>query len=184
MAKGSKAPKLKVYCTAVGFYDALVAVPSQKAALKAWGTSTDLFAAGRATVVEDPAKQEEALTNPGQVIKRLRAGEAEMLAEVDREREKAARSGAKRNAKAARPRSPDPLPDRSELDAVERTIAAAERQLAERLEGITAERAELDAREAAVRSEGETTLKELGRTRERLRSAYDRAMERRRSQAG
>lgn len=177
-------PKLKVYFTAVGFYDALVAAPSQKAALKAWGTSTDLFAAGRAIVVEDTAEQKEALATPGQVIKRLRAGQAEMLAEVEREREreKAERAGAKRQAKIAREKAPAPLPDRSELDAVERAIAAAEAQLAERLETIAAERAELEALEAAVRSEREFKLKELGRTRVRLHLAYDRAMVKRRPQ--
>lgn len=51
MARG---PKLKVFCTPRGFHNALVAAPSQKAALKAWGTTTDLFAAGRASVVGDP----------------------------------------------------------------------------------------------------------------------------------
>ena len=38
--------KLKVYCTPVGFHDAYVAAPSQKAALQAWGAKTNLFAQG------------------------------------------------------------------------------------------------------------------------------------------
>ena len=38
--------KLKVFRTPIGFHDAYVAAPSQKAALQAWGTDTDLFARG------------------------------------------------------------------------------------------------------------------------------------------
>jgi hypothetical protein len=84
MARGAKAPRLKVYRTAMGFDDALVAAPNQKAALQAWGTSTDLFAAGRAAVVDDPAEGAEALAHPGQVVRRPRPGEAELLAEMRR----------------------------------------------------------------------------------------------------
>lgn len=84
MASGAKAPRLKVYRTAMGFDDALVAAPNQKAALQAWGTSTDLFAAGRAAVVDDPVEGAEALAHPGQVVRRPRPGEAELLAEMRR----------------------------------------------------------------------------------------------------
>jgi len=72
----AKAPRLKVYSTAVGFHDAIVAAPSQAAALRAWGTTTDLFGAGRASLVEDDAIRAEALARPGEVIKRLRGDEA------------------------------------------------------------------------------------------------------------
>ena len=43
MPKAKRKPKLKVYSTPIGFHDALVAAPSQKAALEAWGAGTNLF---------------------------------------------------------------------------------------------------------------------------------------------
>src|SRR4051794_30850602 len=70
---------LKVFRTPVGFYDAVVAAPSQKAALAAWGTTTNLFASGDACAVGDPALQSEALAHPGEVIKKPRGDVAAML---------------------------------------------------------------------------------------------------------
>ena len=48
-------PALKVYRTPIGFHDAYVAAPSQKAALQAWGSDANLFARGVAELVTDPA---------------------------------------------------------------------------------------------------------------------------------
>ena len=63
---------LKVYRMAVGFHDAYVAAPSQKAAAEAWGSDIAVFARGEAELVTDPKLMEEPLANPGKVIKRLR----------------------------------------------------------------------------------------------------------------
>ena len=52
MAKPRKT-KLKVFRTPIGFHDAYVAAPSQKAALEAWGSDSNLFAAGVAELVTD-----------------------------------------------------------------------------------------------------------------------------------
>ena len=48
---------LKVFRTPIGFHDAYVAAPSQKAALEAWGVRQDLFKEGQAAVADDPAAQ-------------------------------------------------------------------------------------------------------------------------------
>ena len=64
------APKLKVFRTHLGFYDVIVAAPSQKAALEAWGAGSNLFDHGFASVVADPALMEAALRKPGVVLKR------------------------------------------------------------------------------------------------------------------
>ena len=72
--------KLKVYCTSIGFHDAYVAAPSQKAALEAWGSSADLFARKQAQAVDDPALMAEPMARPGEVIKRLRGSTEEHLA--------------------------------------------------------------------------------------------------------
>ena len=73
-------PKLKVFRTSTGFHDAYVAAPSQKAALVAWGTESNLFTQGLAEQVTDEASTAEALAHPGVVIKKLRGTEAEHLA--------------------------------------------------------------------------------------------------------
>ena len=71
MAKAKTATrkgKLKLFKTVIGFHDAYVAAPSQKAALEAWGASTDLFGAKLAERVDDPAICEAAFDRPGAII--------------------------------------------------------------------------------------------------------------------
>jgi hypothetical protein len=61
---------LKVFRAHLGFYDTIVAAPSQKAALAAWGSKRDLFRQGFATVTSDAGAVGEALKNPGIVLRR------------------------------------------------------------------------------------------------------------------
>lgn len=68
---------LKVYRTPIGFHDAYVATPSQKAALEAWGADANLFARGSAEQVTEAELMQEPLANPGKIIKRPRGSEAE-----------------------------------------------------------------------------------------------------------
>jgi hypothetical protein len=63
-------PARKVYEAHLGFYDTVVAAFSQKSALAAWGSSTDLFKMGIARVTDDPAKVKAALAKPGLVLRR------------------------------------------------------------------------------------------------------------------
>ena len=172
----AKAPKLKVYCMPAGFYDALVAAPSQAAALKAWGTTTNLFAVGRASLVEDETIQAEALARPGEVIKRMRGDEAAMLGPEPAEPFEA-RSAENRkptpNAVAPKPRRPPP--DRSKLDAAERALADAEAEFAATMGELAIERADLDRRESQARHAGEKRMEVLRRERERAAAAYQRA---------
>ena len=60
----------KVYEAHLGFYDTVVAAFSQKSALAAWGSSTDLFRMGIARITNDPAKAKAALSKPGLVLRR------------------------------------------------------------------------------------------------------------------
>jgi hypothetical protein len=84
MAKKPKKPerarKLKVFRTPIGFHDAYVAAPSQKAALEAWGADSNIFAQGIAEQVTDPKLMEEPLSLPGEVIRRVRGSHEEHLA--------------------------------------------------------------------------------------------------------
>ncbi len=129
---------LKVYRTPIGFHDAYVAAPSQKAALKAWGSDADLFARGVAEVVTDPALTAEPLARPGAVIRRLRGTVEEQLA--------AAPPGSVRARKAASPRVTPPRPDRAALDAAERALAAAEAGVGHPDHALAGEAAALAAR--------------------------------------
>ena len=62
--------KLKTYQTSLGFYDQAIAAPSMKAALQAWGASSNLFHQGAATETDDPDIVAATLAKPGVVLRR------------------------------------------------------------------------------------------------------------------
>nr|WP_260597065.1 hypothetical protein [Sphingomonas sp. ZFBP2030] len=162
---------LKVYRTPIGFHDAYVAAPSQKAALAAWGTTHNLFARGVAEIVTDPELTAEALAAPGTVIKRSRGTAAEQIAALppDAPRAKAAAPKPVKRKPAA------PRPHRKPLDAAEAAIAqakerhdAAARDLAARLAALQEERQTLDRDHRAE-------IARLEEARERVAAVYEEA---------
>jgi hypothetical protein len=64
------ARKLKVFQTSQGFFDLAIAAPSMKAALEAWGASSNLFHQGFAKESEEDAVIAAAMTKPGIVLRR------------------------------------------------------------------------------------------------------------------
>ena len=108
--------KLKVFSAPQGFYETVVAVPSQKAALEAWGTRQNLFAEGMAKVETDPDAVKAALAHPGQVLSRPAGGEGEFKPSGSAAPIKAPkaspkpRSGARPVAQKGRP-APQPAPE-------------------------------------------------------------------------
>jgi hypothetical protein len=64
------ARKLKTYQTSVGFFDLAIAAPSMKAALEAWGSSSNLFHQGFAKEVDDPEVVAATMQRPGVILKR------------------------------------------------------------------------------------------------------------------
>lgn len=62
--------KRKVYQTSQGFYDLALAAPSMKAALEAWGASSNLFHQGFAKEADDDDIIAAAMAKPGIVLKR------------------------------------------------------------------------------------------------------------------
>src|SRR5205807_3113033 len=70
--KPTKKPtrKLKTYQTSLGFYDQAVAAPSMKAALEAWGASSNLFHQGAARETDDPDIVAATMASPGVVLRR------------------------------------------------------------------------------------------------------------------
>lgn len=61
---------LKTYITAAGFYDLAIAAPSRTAALKAWGSRSNLFQQGLANSTDDPGIVAATRANPGVVLRR------------------------------------------------------------------------------------------------------------------
>ncbi|MDO7843562.1 HlyD family secretion protein [Sphingomonas immobilis] len=167
--------KLKVYRTPIGFHDAYVAAPSQKAALEAWGSSHNLFARGIAEIVEDPALTKEPLDNPGRVIKRSRGTTAEQIAALLPAKQSASEKGsddapdvAKPESRSRRAAKPKPRPSHDAVDAAEADFAELADRHAEADRALKAEQAALDRRRAELE-------KAQAAEREKAQAALDRA---------
>ena len=188
---------LKVFRLPIGFHDAYVAAPSQKAAAEAWGSDIAVFARGEAELVTDPKLAEEPLASPGKVIKRLRGTAEEQIAALGPEEAPARKGGsgqggltasirsagppvgrpaptpaaaraALRSSSLQRAARPKPRPSRAALDEAEAALAAAEASQAKA-------RQELAAREAALARERAALEKKQREERERLEARRDKA---------
>ena len=177
--KPERKQKLKVFRTPIGFHDAFVAVPSQKAALEAWGADGNLFAQGIAEQVDDPKLMEEPLASPGKVIKRVRGSADEHFAALDRAPRKAkVKAQAEEGEAAPKPKArPKPRPGRDELDAAEHALEKAEKKQRKKLAELDEKIRELDRKRRDLQRKQEAERDELAKKRDRARSAYERAME-------
>lgn len=183
-------PKLKVFRTPIGFYDAYVAAASQKAALAAWGADADLFARGAADVVTDGHLIEAPLAAPGKVIRVPRGSEAEHLKAVGRTMQSPRRRAGTKSPEAGpksltetrvarRPREPArqaakpkrarPRPSRAALDNAERALRLAEvrheeelRELAKRKRALEQEQREMHKRQTDETDRLVAALKKAG----------------------
>lgn len=167
--------KLKVFRTAIGFHDAYVAAPSKKAALKAWGTTKDLFARGAAEVVTDPALTHEPLANPGEVFKLSRGSAAEQMAALAKDKPSAPRTTKPAMSKVAKPKAP--RPDRAVLDAAEAALRDAEAEHRRALQNLGAEIDRLEKRRKNLAAANERVLAKLEKARSTAEARYRRAME-------
>jgi hypothetical protein len=167
-------PKLKVYRTPIGFHDAYVAAPSMKAALKAWGTTKNLFSRGAAEMVTDPKLTNEPLARPGEVIKLARGSAAE--------HRKAAGSGDKAVGKGKAVAEPKPVkrpprPDRKPLEKAEQALSAT-RQRHERVRADIDRRLdELQAKRRELVKTQESEMADLEKERDARETAYHRALD-------
>ena len=64
------ARRLKTYTTSAGFFDLAIAAPSMKAALEAWGSTSNLFHQGFARLSDDPKIVAATMARPGQILRR------------------------------------------------------------------------------------------------------------------
>ncbi len=118
----AKARKLKVFQAQFGFYDAVIAAPSQAAALRAWGTHQNLFASGEARVTTDPAAVKAALAHPGETLRRaVGSRDPFALQPVSLPKAPPVPSKAKATPRPS-PKPKRPPPDRSKLDAAEEAL--------------------------------------------------------------
>lgn len=183
MAKSKRKQKLKVFRTPIGFHDAFVAAPSQKAALEAWGSDSNLFAQGSAEQVDDPELMKVPLENPGQVVKVLRGTKAEQLAALEStapERSSSSRSSraAKAEVLASKPKKQPPKPSRTEVDKAEKALKTLEERQAKQLAALEKQQQELERELRGLKRKQE---RERDKAQEKLdeeREAYRDAMER------
>jgi small-conductance mechanosensitive channel len=178
MAKAAKKverkAKLKVFRTPIGFHDAYVAAPSQKAALEAWGADGNLFAQGIAEQVTDPTLMEEALERPGEIIRKVRGSADEHFAALDRVAKRQGKKDSKPSkAKAQKPKVKKP--SRSELDAAEESIDAAKARHKSEVKEIDREIEALERRRRDLLRRHERERDELEEARDSARSSYEQA---------
>lgn len=163
----AKAParRLKVFQAQFGFYDTVVAAPSQAAALRAWGTHQNLFASGEAKVTTDEAAIAAATAHPETPLRRA-VGSREPFALEPTSLPTVPDAPKKKTAAPATKAKPAPAPrpaaDRSKLDVAEKALRdldegrkheeAQLRREAEELETrrMAAQAAYVEARKAAT----------------------------------
>ena len=177
MAKERK-QKLKVFVTPIGFHDAYVAAPSQKAALEAWGADSNIFAQGIAEQVTDPKLMEEPLANPGKVIKKVRGSADEHFAELDRasSRKKPAKSKSGEVVDFKRKSKPKPKPKRDQLDAADEALEKVVKKQRKKLAEIDSEIQALERKRRDLQHKQESERDKLEAARDKARSSYEQAM--------
>ena len=161
MAKAKRKQKLKVFRTPIGFHDAYVAAPSQKAALEAWGSDANLFARGEAELVSDPKLAKVPLEHPGQVVKVARGTKQEQLKALSKQTEVVAKRATKSGRK----------PSRGALAKAEEALDKLEKRQAEESGELERSRRELQRRHERERDEAQEQI-------ERETAKYEKALRR------
>jgi hypothetical protein len=171
MAKPHRKQKLKVYRTPIGFHDAYVAAPSQKAALEAWGAETNLFGRGIAEQVSDPKLMKVPLEHPGQVVKVLRGTEAEQIAALEKQMLPKRSKADDVEILPKRAKRRPPRPSRASLDQAEEALKKVEDRNREQLAKLDRERREMQRRHERERDKAQEAV-------EREQEKYEIAMRR------
>jgi hypothetical protein len=154
----AKAParKLKVFQAQFGFYDSVVAAPSQAAALRAWGTHQNLFDSGEAKVTTDEAAVAAATAHPETPLRRAVGSDEPFALEPTSlpTVPDAPKKVAIKTVPQAKPQPPpEPPADRSTLDAAEKALRDLDESRKREEAQLRREAAELEARRMAAQSE-------------------------------
>lgn len=164
------AKKLKTYQTSLGFYDQAIAAPSMKAALQAWGASSNLFHQGVAKETDDPDIVAATMAKPGIVLRRPVGSDgpftesAELPTDLADDGAKSTRKLKKRPAKTARKTSLE-IDDQAARKAAAAFEKEERRREAERRKEEAA-RARERARRAKAVAAAEAALDKAGREHE------------------
>jgi len=178
------AHSLKVFRTHLGFFDTVIAAPSMKAALDAWGTKQNLFREGLAEITNDPKAVMAALARPGVVLRRA-AGSNDQFSENPilpalRATKKAREAKAAGQHKLPLPKPMAKPADRRKLDAAEKALAELEGEERKTLGELWHRRAAAEAEEARAKRDFAKRRREAEEHLEQERRAYDRALRERR----
>src|ERR1039457_6887573 len=114
------ARKLKTYQTSLGFFDQVIAAPSMKAALEAWGADSNLFHQGAAKQSEDPDVVAATMSKPGVVLKRPVGSSGPFKEHAELPRDIAGDGGAKKAARKAPGRKPQKHAKKTADEAADR----------------------------------------------------------------
>jgi vacuolar-type H+-ATPase subunit I/STV1 len=178
VAKAKRKQRLKVYSTPIGFHDALVAVPSQKAALEAWGADTNLFSQGSAHVVTDPKLTKVPLQHPGQVVKVLRGTEAEQLAALSKQAPPKRTKAPKAEVVPKKPKKRPRKPSRGALSRAEAALDKVEKRQSEQMRKLEKQQDALEKRMRETKRRHERERDEAQEKIEEARAAYNEAIRR------
>jgi colicin import membrane protein len=165
---GLMARKLKIYQTSIGFFDLAIAAPSMAAALRAWGSDTNLFQQGFAKETDDPAIVAATLAKPGVVLRRPVGSDGAFSEHAELPKELPVDKAKERTAK---PRAPTKeLPAQKVDDKAAREAALAfererQRRESERRKEEAAREKERKRREQAI-AKAEAALEEAKREHE------------------
>ena len=173
--------QLKTFRAHLGFYDTIVAAPSQKKALEAWGSSQNLFHEGVATMTDDPAAVAAANAKPGVVLKRavgsnVPYSESPALPHVGGCRSISKPRGAARQSKrAVEPEAAPEPPSRGNLDRAEAALAEFQAERARARKSFAEQREALKADEARRERDFRTRERALSATLARAKRDYEKA---------
>ncbi len=174
---------LKVFQTEIGFYELIVAAPSQAAALRAWGVHLNLFADGTARIATDLRGIEAALARPGVPLKRgvgshdpfsLNPGLPRLpeLGTAERKESGKRPSTVSKPSHKPQPKPQSEPPDRRALDAAEAELRRIDEErrvedelFSQRSAAIAAEEKDLRSRRAAVEAEATAAERRHGAVR-------------------
>src|SRR5579875_3598210 len=139
---------LKVFQAQFGFYDSVVAAPSQAAALRAWGTHQNLFADGQAGIATNEAAVAAARDHPEKPLRRAVGSNDEFSLEpTSLPTVPDAPKRQKPKAKLTPPSQP--AADRSKLDAAEAALRALDERRKHEEEDLRREEKVLAVKQAA-----------------------------------
>jgi hypothetical protein len=166
---------LKVFQARLGFYDTVVAAPSQAAALRAWGVHQNLFHYGEAQPATDETAIAAARAHPGTPLRRAAGSDGPFkLQPAPPKSAQTSRGSGKLSAKGAAKSASIP-PDRSRLEAAETALRKLEAERQRETAGLRRRQEVLDAEAARAATAYQKAHKTAAAAITKARAAYSRA---------